>query len=78
MFCGGSSHNFGLTVRGSKLFYDGNWSEYLDRSYEELVQYFKKIENYKCKRNRWTINCFPSSYQNKFCWPRVILYEEQS
>ena len=49
MFGGGSSHNFGLTVRGSKLFYDGNWSEYLGRSYEELVQYFKKIENYKGK-----------------------------
>ena len=46
MFGGSSSHNFGLTVRGSPYFYNTEWEPVLGLSYANLLPYMKMIERY--------------------------------
>lgn len=46
MLGGGSSHNFGLTVRGSPTFYNNHWQKHLGLSYDDLIPIFRSIENY--------------------------------
>lgn len=49
MYGGGSSHNFGLAVRGSPQYYNGLWKQILGLSYEDTIPYFKKVEAYQGK-----------------------------
>jgi len=44
MYGGGSSHNFGLAVRGSTSYYNGVWKDKLGLSYEDTLAYMKKVE----------------------------------